>query len=105
MCVCMCVCVCVCVCVCMCMCVCVCVCVCVGLTIGFTMTSINVLEGETAQLCVRVLNGMIGRDVPIQFDTQPDTAQGKNLRNIQLTTFSLVMIMSNYLDAIYKICS
>ena len=55
-------------------------CVSVGLTIGFTMTSINVTEGNTATICARVLEGDIARDVPIQFNTQPGTARGKNLR-------------------------
>ena len=51
-----------------------CVCVCVGLTIGFTTTSVTVMEGVAARLCAEVLIGEIGRDVPIQFATQDNTA-------------------------------
>ena len=50
-------------------------CVCVGLTIGFTTTSVTVMEGMAATLCAEVQNGMLGRDVPIQFATQDDSAE------------------------------
>ena len=34
------------------------------------------MEGNDATLCVAVLDGQIGRNVPISFETQPGTATG-----------------------------
>jgi hypothetical protein len=61
-----------------------------SLTIGFTMTSINVTEGNTATICARVLEGDIARDVPIQFNTQPGTARAGSdyITRIQQLNFS-----------------
>ena len=45
------------------------------LRIGFEPISYTVMEGNDATLCARVLSGNIGRDVPISFRTQDNTAQ------------------------------
>ena len=65
-------------------------------TIGLTQTEITVIEGRTAEVCVSVTNGTLGREVIVQLTTDNGTATGINLLHACSTYLLILYLCSSF---------